>query len=297
MKVQNNMLNIIQDKRDYYARMLNICDSVLQGTPMSDACAENGMTVPTFRNRICRNESKPALYSQQEIISALEEGLSPEERILQEVFKYRPDKSIALIDYPEDFEDTIDTLLKEMDERTEDCMRLYFFENWTYAEIGKKHNLSLESIRRIIHVATRRLRRSDRVLRIIWGDTKYNEVVAYLDSREDVGNIMLAAMRKATESKDSLELYDYMIEWIVSAKRKYYANREQIQDTTDTIDSLDLSTRAYNSLVRRQITHVSQLLNMTDAELLSVRNLGAGTMTEIDRALMKKGFERIHTRS
>lgn len=297
MKVQNNMLNIIQNKRDYYATMLNICDSVLEGMPMSDACAENGITVPTFRNRICRQEAKPSLYSQQEIISALEEGLSPEERILQEVFKYRPDKSVALMDYPEDFEETIDNLLKEMDDRTEDCMRLYFFDNWTYAEIGKKYNLSLESIRRIIHIATRRLRRSDRVLRVIWGDTKYNEVVAYLNSRKDVADILLATMRKSAECKDSLELYDYMIEWLISAKRQHYVNRNQIQDTTDTIDSLDLSTRAYNSLVRRQITQVSQLLNMTDAELLSVRNLGAGTMAEIDKALMKKGFERIHTRS
>lgn len=297
MKIQNNMLNMIQDKRDYYASMLNICDSVLQGCPMSDACAENGITVPTFRNRICKQESKPVIYSQQEIISALEEGLSPEERILQEVFKYRPDKSVALIDYPDDFEDTIDHLLKEMDDRTEDCMRLYFFENWTYAKIGEKYKLSLESIRRIIHVATRRLRRSDRVLRIIWGDTKYNEITALLNSKEDVGNLILAAMRKSAECKDSLELYDYMIEWIVNAKRRYYAYREQIQDTSDTIDSLELSTRAYNSLVRRQITKVSQLINMTDAELLSVRNLGAGTMTEIDNALLKKGFERIHTKS
>ena len=295
MKVQNNMLNIIQDKRDYYARMLNICDSILQGMPMSDACAENGVTVPTFRNRICRQETKPALYSQQEIISALEEGLSPEERLLQEIFKYRSDKSVALIDYPEDFEETIDAILNEFDDKTADCMRLYFFEDWTYSEIGKKYSCSLENIRRIIHTTTRRLRRSDRVLRIIWGDKKFNEVTSYLDSREDVANIMLATMRKATESKDSLELYDYMIEWIVSAKKKYYANREQIQDTTDTIDSLDLSTRAYNSLVRRQITRISQLLSMTDAELLSVRNLGTGTMTEIDNALMKKGLERTHT--
>lgn len=40
-----------------------------------------------------------------------------------------------------------------LDERSQDCMKLFFVENWTYAEIGEKYSVTKERIRQIINKA------------------------------------------------------------------------------------------------------------------------------------------------
>lgn len=297
MKVQDNMKKVIQDKRDYYKQMLNICEDILDGTSMKDACTKQGVTVPTFRNRICKNEYKPALYSQEDVVASLAESLSPEERLLEEVFKFSSFRAIALIDYPDDFEETIQHLISEMDERTQECIDLYFFQDWTYTAIGEKLNLSMESIRKIIHKAARKLRRTDRIIRIIYGDKQYQEMISPLTAREDALAMMNAILTNAANTSDTAKLCDKMMDWLLNKRNDYIERLSHVQCEVIGIDSLDLTTRAFNSLFRAKITTINQILDMTDSELLSIRNLGSGTLQDIDIALMKKGYSRIHTRS
>lgn len=56
------------------------------------------------------------------------------------------------------------------------------------------------------------------------------------------------------------------------------------------IEELDLSVRAYNCLKRAGITKVGQVLEMSEEDLLSVRNFGRKSLDELRERLAARGF-------
>jgi len=56
------------------------------------------------------------------------------------------------------------------------------------------------------------------------------------------------------------------------------------------IEDLDLSVRAYNCLKRAGITKVGQVLEMTEDDLLGVRNFGRKSLDELRDSLAERGF-------
>jgi transcriptional regulator with XRE-family HTH domain len=56
------------------------------------------------------------------------------------------------------------------------------------------------------------------------------------------------------------------------------------------VGSLGLSVRAANCLLANDVTTVDQVLDMTDDELLSLRNLGREALEEIREKLVERGF-------
>jgi DNA-directed RNA polymerase subunit alpha len=56
------------------------------------------------------------------------------------------------------------------------------------------------------------------------------------------------------------------------------------------IEVLDLSSRTYNCLKRSQITTVGQLLQMTEEELLGLRNFGQKSLQELHEKLAERGI-------
>ncbi len=56
------------------------------------------------------------------------------------------------------------------------------------------------------------------------------------------------------------------------------------------IEDLDLSVRAYNCLKRAGITKVGQVLEMSEEDLLSVRNFGRKSLDELKERLQARGF-------
>lgn len=63
---------------------------------------------------------------------------------------------------------------------------------------------------------------------------------------------------------------------------------QQIYDTP--IEALDLSPRAYNSLKRAGVGKVGEVLEMTEDDLLNVRNFGRKSLDELRDRLIFKGF-------
>jgi DNA-directed RNA polymerase subunit alpha len=55
------------------------------------------------------------------------------------------------------------------------------------------------------------------------------------------------------------------------------------------IEQLELSSRTYNCLKRSQITKVGQILEMSEGELLSLRNFGHKSLTELRERLASLG--------
>jgi len=58
------------------------------------------------------------------------------------------------------------------------------------------------------------------------------------------------------------------------------------------IERLGLSPRSLNSLKRAHITRVGEVLEMTDAELVKIRNFGEKCLGELYRTLAGKGIAR-----
>jgi DNA-directed RNA polymerase subunit alpha len=56
------------------------------------------------------------------------------------------------------------------------------------------------------------------------------------------------------------------------------------------IEELDLPMRAYNSLKRNNIVKVGQLLQLSDDELLRMRNFGKKSLDEMKERLVMRGF-------
>ena len=62
---------------------------------------------------------------------------------------------------------------------------------------------------------------------------------------------------------------------------------QQVYDTP--IEALDLSPRAYNSLKRAGVSKVGEVLDMTEEDLLNVRNFGRKSLDELrDRLILKQ---------
>ncbi len=56
------------------------------------------------------------------------------------------------------------------------------------------------------------------------------------------------------------------------------------------IEDLDLPMRAYNSLKRNNIVKVGQLLQLSDDDLLRMRNFGKKSLDEMKERLRMRGF-------
>ncbi len=75
-----------------------------------------------------------------------------------------------------------------------------------------------------------------------------------------------------------------------SDKRGLSAVPISAKDYERSIEELDLSVRAYNCLKRSGITKIGQILEMSDEELLAVRNFGQKSLDELKERLAQRGF-------
>lgn len=62
-------------------------------------------------------------------------------------------------------------------------------------------------------------------------------------------------------------------------------------DNNNSIEDLGLSVRAYNCLYRTGIRKLNEITDMTESELMSVRNMGKKTVEEITKKLEEYGLK------
>lgn len=59
---------------------------------------------------------------------------------------------------------------------------------------------------------------------------------------------------------------------------------------SETVESMDLSVRSRNALVRNGIVYISDLVKKTDFDLLRLRNFGLTSLREVKRKLGERGL-------
>jgi DNA-directed RNA polymerase subunit alpha len=114
-------------------------------------------------------------------------------------------------------------------------------------------------------------------------DYSHRYVLEKVISRK--GNGLISAM--SLGYSDIKEDFEYIVECVNEKQNKESFKREYkctwVSNNDINIEQLDLSVRIYNALKRSGINSISQVLNKTDEELLSIRNLNERTLAELKR--------------
>lgn len=153
-------------------------------------------------------------------------------------------------------EDKIDGLahiIASLPEREQQILQLRYQERKTLREIGEIVGVTLERIRSQEHKALHHLSTPPRLGYIKYGKVAYEKLIAE---------------RKAEKEKE-----------------KEYNER----GFNIPLEELDLSIRAFNNLKKIGCNTVADVVELTEEKILSVKNLGVKTRTEIAIKLVSLG--------
>lgn len=136
----------------------------------------------------------------------------------------------------------------------------------------------------------------------------YEEIGKLLNvGRTRIPQIMWKALRKLREPK-RFKYLEYTVSGVIDEIRnecnsKIQTFYEKFKETQDDIDSIkvnkfipvyvkdmDLSCRAYNCLIRHNVKMITDLIDLTYEDLLTIRNLGKYTADEIVKKLDMYGY-------
>jgi len=260
--LKESTIHILKEKRDYYKEMYTMCEEALQqDKSMTEICSDSKYcTLSSFRARVLNNEipNKSFDITQDDLIDITDDLMSPEERIFRDVISdthRNIDKSY--IDFPVDFESTMQDVMEECyeDMRDNEIIRLAYCDELSYQQIAEEIGISIERVRQLIVRFIKKMRRSDRVRRMILGNEEYSIVVESLDKKK---------------------------EKIIQASSNQFDIKDDI-----SIDFLNLSRRTSNCLKRNDIQTIKQIVELQDSDLMKMRNFGASSLTELREEINK----------
>lgn len=84
--------------------------------------------------------------------------------------------------------------------------------------------------------------------------------------------------------------YRYLKYGLAEIARREKEPRKEIPVVKCDIAELDLIVKAFNCLRRGNITMIEQLTQYSKSELRKLRNMGVGTLAEVERKLAEKGL-------
>lgn len=162
-------------------------------------------------------------------------------------------------------------------EREQDVLRLRFKDKMTLEQCGKIHGVTRERIRQIEAKALRKLRHPTRAnmiksVPLTELQAKHSEYMKLQNEYE--------WLKKAFESLTAQKAEPGVI--IPSVERAILLEK--------TIEELDLSVRSYNCLRRRGVNTLRDVVEMTEDELMKVRNLGRKSADEVMAKLKEYGL-------
>jgi DNA-binding CsgD family transcriptional regulator len=125
--------------------------------------------------------------------------------------------------------------------------------------------------------------REEKVIRMIADGKSFEEVgVQFAVTRERIRQIADKVSRKIARIARDQEAQKLRDERLKEFKTKDLKGLQ--------IDDLQLSVKAYNGLLNAGITHISQLAEITEAELLRTKNFGRKSLNEIKEILTQVGL-------
>ena len=287
-------------------KALNVFKEMRDGKPQGEALQKYDINRSFYKSiyNILEYNYKDKDYPvEEEVLKPMQiPTLSGGERLYAVILK---ETQIDRIPYHA--EKTMKEILKKdrlLSKREVQVLRMRFWEGCTLEFIGSKLGVQRERIRQIEENAIKKLSK-DCIRRYAVNGTNFyqQKKMAALErelKNEEEWNKQLAELqekinkmkgenlliRNSIALTDKEELAMALKEGIVEKNFLAYTEKgEEIK-----VGDLNLSSRAYNCLMRRGITTVSTLTKLTFDDLIGIRNMGLKTATEIVEVLEGHGF-------
>lgn len=197
---------------------------------------------------------------------------TPVETLYKDIFGWSDSEWLKCpMRIPEDAEETVKTIMKDLTEREQLCINLYYFEEFTLEEVGKRLNVTRDRIRQIIAKGIRKLRNPHRSNILAVGMDEYNRI------HEEVRRI-----RDETREK--------YLEQFKQEEEKKYDNNEDFLEVS--IEELELSVRAYNCLKRGGCDTIKDVFLKDEDDFMRIRNLGRKSKEEVQQKV--EDYLRFH---
>ena len=185
----------------------------------------------------------------------------------------------------EAIENVLNNLQSFLHPRLASCITLRYKEHQTLEEIGKMYGTTRERIRQLcckaLYIIKHQLLSYEKTE---WEKKKLEEVRDIAERQE----------KELTEYREKAlaflkEFGIYGSEQELAFGKVVNMNGQPIIEN-GKIEDLDLSVRSYNCLRRARVESIKDLCNMTESDLMKVRNLGRKSFKEIIDKLEERGL-------
>ncbi len=194
---------------------------------------------------------------------------------------------------PSDLEETLEKVIKTLNEKEEDVIRKRYFEHKQYVDISKEYDVTGERIKQIERGALRKLRDPHTLSYLKLGEAFYRDCKKVALEKE-----VLAEQKRLKTMQELTDEYS-----VIQASEEELLKKfpELNLDSSSelvfvSVYELGLSTRALRCLIRSGIDTVRDLGMRNAYDLLQLRNLGRSCVVEIADAydsFIGQKFDRV----
>lgn len=170
----------------------------------------------------------------------------------------------------------LEVALSKLSEREQKVIELRFKDRFTLDECGRLLDVTRERVRQIEAKAIRKLRHPAYRRFYKYG---ISEVIKETEKYQKEITNLYEKKKEAEELKATLD-----------ANERYLFAHGVLLDGGAEIEELGLSIRPYNCLKRAGVGTIEELTNKTRGELMEIRNMGLGSLKEIELRLAERGM-------
>lgn len=270
----------------------------------------SGSSISEIAQAIWANEPLQNVYKNLDVRIARGNGKTPPpikmEDVLEDCTLPYPQNlmlavfgEIDLESLPKDIDAGLAYVMSTLTPREQRVLELHYKEDYTREEIEIDFNVGKERVRQIMNKAIQKLRQPDRSKYLLNG---YAEMRAIDRLQEEKAACMTSKQQAELIHKYlGPEIGRYLIEHdraVELAKMFGCAEPAELPDkVVDTfldvrlvnmpIEDLGLNVRTYNALHRANMNTVQDLVNLTEEELMKVRNLGCKGFEDVKEKLAR----------
>lgn len=171
--------------------------------------------------------------------------------------------------------------LDTLEEREKKVILKRFRDRMTLAQVGEGMSITRERVRQIEAKALRKLRHPSRI-KLMQGVSlvEYNQLYAELNDLKLLNDELNNKLNKIVKDIENLP---HILDLSRIINDGEFKNKP--------IEELNFSVRTYNSLTRAGVENLRDLLNMTELEVMGIRNLGRKSLNEIVQTLDDLGYK------